>query len=190
MGGMGRTQSGSYAEWVAVPAANVVPVRTTLNGVDLAALPASQAAAWSCRHDSLPVIRGDTVFIRGETSAWGWTAIGLAKRAGAKVIATVRWAERMAVATEYGADEVLLENGDIEEALRGIEPRGADRVLDLIGYGTLKRDLPRYSRNYCMRHFILECEHLVPFEERSDQRMSLGFNARSDSRVRAWAETR
>ena len=55
MGGMGRTRPGSYADYVCVPAANVVPVRSRLDWSELGALPCStswELAPCSSRCDS------------------------------------------------------------------------------------------------------------------------------------------
>src|SRR4051794_8569777 len=46
MGGMGRSIDGSYAEYVAVPEAHVVPFDSALEWTDLAAIPESYATAW------------------------------------------------------------------------------------------------------------------------------------------------
>src|SRR5882724_13276837 len=53
MGGMGRTINGSYAEYVCAPQANVVPFRSTMDWVDLAAIPESYATAWTFLHHNL-----------------------------------------------------------------------------------------------------------------------------------------
>jgi NADPH:quinone reductase-like Zn-dependent oxidoreductase len=53
VGGMARTRNGSYAELVTVPAANVVPVKTTLSWADLAAIPEAYATAWTGLADNL-----------------------------------------------------------------------------------------------------------------------------------------
>lgn len=45
MGGLGRTRNGSYAEYTAAAAANVVPIETSLDWADLAAIPESYATA-------------------------------------------------------------------------------------------------------------------------------------------------
>lgn len=156
MGGMGRSRSGSYAQYVAVPSACVVPVRSTLDWADLAALPESYATAWSCLHDNLSLRRGDTILIRGGTSALGLAALDLARHAGARTIATVRGPERAAAARANGADDVLIENDAIEDAWRGMEPRGADAVLDLIGNSTLRQSLrmTRRGGKVCVAGFL------------------------------------
>ncbi|HEY9026947.1 MAG TPA: alcohol dehydrogenase, partial [Burkholderiaceae bacterium] len=109
MGGLGRTRSGSYAERVNVPAANVVPVRTRLEWGALAALPETWATAWSCLHDNLALRRGQVVLVRAATSALGQAALGLARHAGATVVASVRHVDRAGVALGKGAHHVLVE---------------------------------------------------------------------------------
>ncbi|MEO8151971.1 MAG: zinc-binding dehydrogenase [Rhizobacter sp.] len=156
MGGMGRTRSGSYAEQVSVPAANVVPVRTCLDWAQLAALPESYATAWSCLHDNIGLRRGDTVLVRAATSALGQAALGLAHHAGATVIASVRNAERFELARSKGADHVLVEGSELSANLRSIAPGGVDAVLELIGTSTVLESLQltRRGGRVCIAGFV------------------------------------
>ena len=156
MGGMGRTRSGSYAEQVSVPAANVVPLRSRLDWAQLAALPESYATAWSCLHDNIGLRRGDALFVRGATSALGQAALGLARHAGVTVIASVRSAERAAVARSKGADHVLVEGPELAAGLRAIVPRGVDAVLDLVGTSTVLESLQltRRGGRVCLAGFV------------------------------------
>src|SRR5882724_5644258 len=128
MGGMGRTRNGSYAECVAVPADNVVAVRTRLDWANLAALPESYATAWTCLHDNLGLQRGQTVVVRGATSALGQAALNVARHTGARVIATVRSADRAAVATANGADRVVVEGDQVQARVLDMAPGGVDAV--------------------------------------------------------------
>src|SRR5947209_10322314 len=50
MGGLGRTRNGSYAEYVAAAASNVTPIEASLSWTELAAIPESDATAWSTLH--------------------------------------------------------------------------------------------------------------------------------------------
>src|SRR5262249_18554139 len=79
MGGMGRSIGGSYAELVRVPATNVVPVTTGLDWAQLAAIPESYATAWTFLHHGLEARAGQTIVVRGGTSALGRAAIDLAR---------------------------------------------------------------------------------------------------------------
>src|SRR5947209_10184787 len=78
MGGMGRTINGSYAEYTRVPAANVVRIESGLAWEQLAAIPESYATAWTCLHRNLELRAGQTLVIRGATSALGQSALNIA----------------------------------------------------------------------------------------------------------------
>src|SRR5260370_27138225 len=90
MGGLGRTRNGSYAEYVAAPATNVAAIDTSLSWTDLAAIPESYATAWSVLHGNLELQPGQTLLVRGATSALGQAAVNIASDLGAAVIATTR----------------------------------------------------------------------------------------------------
>src|SRR5579859_199892 len=86
LGGLGRTRNGSYAELVTVPASNVVPVSTALTWTDLVAIPEVYATAWAGLHQNLDLRPGQSVLIRGATSALGQAAVNVAAQTGAEVI--------------------------------------------------------------------------------------------------------
>src|SRR5271155_2174018 len=77
MGGLGRTINGSYAEYTRVRAANVALIDSDLPWSTLAALPESYATAWTCLFRNLEVSAGQTLLIRGATSAFGQAALTL-----------------------------------------------------------------------------------------------------------------
>src|SRR4029077_13111962 len=90
MGGMGRTINGSYAEYTCPPVTNVVPIKTDLPWEEFAVIPESYATAWTCLHRNLEIAKGQTLVIRGATSALGRAAVNLAVDVGAHIIATTR----------------------------------------------------------------------------------------------------
>jgi NADPH:quinone reductase-like Zn-dependent oxidoreductase len=141
VGGMARTRNGSYAELVTVPAANVVPVKTTLSWADLAAIPEAYATAWTGLIDNLALKPGETVIVRGATSSVGQAAVNIAADHGASVIATTRRQERGPRLRELGAGEVLIDDGDIAAQVRAAHPGGADCLLDLVGNAALRDSL-------------------------------------------------
>ena len=156
MGGMGRTRDGSYAQYVSVPARNVVPIRTTLDWATLAALPESYATAWSCLHDNIGIRRGETLLVRGSTSALGQAALDLAAQSGVHVIATVRHAHRAQLATDKGAKWTVVEGDSLHAAVRDIAPAGVDAVLDLVGTSTVleSMQLARRGGRICLAGFL------------------------------------
>jgi NADPH:quinone reductase len=140
MGGMGRTRNGAYAELVTVPAANTVPVETSLSWTDLVAIPEVYATAWSGLRTLLGVVRAETVLVRGATSAVGQAAVNVAADLGATVIATTRNADRAPLLRELGASTVLIDDGDLAASVleRGLS---VDAVLDLVGNSVLRDSL-------------------------------------------------
>ena len=141
MGGLGRFRNGSYAEYTVAPAANVVEIETSLGWTDLAAIPESYATAWMTLHDNLKVQAGQSILVRGATSALGQAAVNIAAEIGARVIATTRREERASFLRALGAESVAIDKGSIAEQVRGLVPGGVDRVLDLVGNGVLRDSL-------------------------------------------------
>lgn len=137
MGGMGRQFDGSYAEYTAVPAANVFPLETTLPWETLGALPEMLQTVHGSLHTGLGVQPGDTLLIRGGTSSIGLTTLAMAKASGATVISTSRSERKRDLLLESGADEVVIDAGELAETIRSKHPDGVDRVLELIGTTTL-----------------------------------------------------
>jgi len=141
VGGLARDRNGSYAELVTVPATNVVTVETGLTWADLAAIPEVYATAWTALHGNLALEPGQSMLVRGATSAVGQAAVNLAVDGGAIVIATTRaegHAERL---RGMGAAEVLIDDGRLAPQVRATRPDGVDAVLDLVGNAVLRDSL-------------------------------------------------
>jgi len=138
MGGLGRTLNGSYAEFTCAPSTNVVPLDSSLDWADLAAVPESYATAWTCLHENMHLHDGHVVFVRGGTSALGQAAINIAANTrNVQVIASTRKPERAGYLRDLGAAQVLVEGPALKEQVRKLYPDGIDSVLDLVGNSTL-----------------------------------------------------
>lgn len=87
MGGMGRTFDGSYAEYAMLPTKNVFPIHSHLRWEELGAIPETYFTAYGSLFQCLQVQSGDTILIRGGTSAAGIAAMQMAKAVGATVLA-------------------------------------------------------------------------------------------------------
>ncbi|MER8188172.1 zinc-binding dehydrogenase [Kitasatospora sp. NPDC094015] len=140
LGGMGRTRNGSYAELVTVPATNVVAVRSQLGWAELAAVPEVYATAWSGLFGNLDLRAGESVLVRGATSALGQAAVNLAVDHGARVLATTRNPAHAALLRDLGAHEVLIDDGRLA-ARTGAAAPAVDAVLDIVGNSTLRDSL-------------------------------------------------
>jgi NADPH2:quinone reductase len=147
VGGLGRSLNGSYAEITSAPATNVVPLTSDLPWEELAAIPESYATAWTSLVGILSIAAGQTVVIRGATSALGQAAVNIAAHAGARVIATTRTAVRAALLRQLGATEVDIEDGSgLSARVRERHPNGIDAVLDIVGNTTLLDSLAMVRR--------------------------------------------
>ena len=146
MGGMGRLINGSYAEMTRIASTNVVPIFSSLSWEELAAISESYATAWSAVCGNLAVSAGQTLVVRGATSALGQAAINIAADNGARVVATTRNAKRRPALEALGASEVLLESPELSKRVRELYPKGVDAVLDIIGNSTVLDSLAMARR--------------------------------------------
>jgi NADPH:quinone reductase len=135
MGGLGRTINGSYAELTVAPASNVIKVQTRLPWEEFAVIPESYATAWMCLYGNLKLKAGETLLLRGATSALGQAALNIAANAGVRVIATTRNEARHAKLLSLGAFRIEREEPRLAERLA--EAKQVDAVLDLVGNSTL-----------------------------------------------------
>jgi NADPH2:quinone reductase len=170
VGGLARDRNGSYAELVTVPATNVVPVTTNLSWTDLAAIPEVYATAWVALYGNLAIERGETVLVRGATSAVGRAAVNLAVDAGATVIATTRTPHRVEQLRDLGATDVLIDDGRLAPQIRASRPRGIHAVLDLVGNSVLRDSLQCVAPRgrVCQVGFLGGLDPVVDFNPLAD----------------------
>ena len=146
VGGMGRSINGGYAELASAPSANVVAIDSELSWEELAAIPESYATAWTSLIGILALDKGQTILVRGATSALGQAAVNIAVHAGAEVIATTRNSSRFPMLETLGATSVLLEAPDLSQQVRAHHPGGIDAVLDIVGNTTVVDSLAMLRR--------------------------------------------
>ncbi|OLF52961.1 zinc-binding dehydrogenase [Pseudomonas chlororaphis] len=138
MGGMQFSRNGSYAEQVTVLRNNVIALDdTALSWAELATLPEAYLTIWGALDKSLAIQRGQTLLVRGGTSSVGMAAIIYAKARGLRVIATTRSAANSQGLYQAGADEVVVDDGNIAQRLG----QQVDAALEVVGASTLRDTL-------------------------------------------------
>jgi NADPH2:quinone reductase len=137
MGGMGRSFDGGYAEYTVVPRTSVIPFHSDLPWEVLGAIPETLQTAYGSLTTGLDLKAGETLLIRGGTSALGLVAASLAKDIGATVLSTTRHADRTQALRDHGVDYALVDTGQIASDVRQILAGGVDAALELIGTPTL-----------------------------------------------------
>lgn len=163
MGGMGRTINGSYAEKTLVPATNVVKIETDMPWEEFAVIPESYATAWTCLHGNLQIEKGQTLLLRGATSALGQAALNIAVNTGLNVIATTRNKGRFEKLVELGAKRIEIEGPRLSKRLP--EVKKVDVVLDLVGNSTLLDSIaiPHRHGRICLAGWLGGLEPIQDF---------------------------
>lgn len=131
---------GGYAEYTAVPAAQVLPVP---DGVDLhtaAALPEVACTVWSNLMMTARLQPGAFLLVHGGGSGIGTHAIQVARELGVRTAVTAGSAEKLALCAELGADLTInYRDEDFVERVR--EAGGADVIFDIMGAKYLDRNI-------------------------------------------------
>ncbi len=139
---LGAGPDGTYAQAVAVPEANLLPMPAQLTAVEAAALPLVLVTAWHMLVGLARIRPGETVLVLAGTSGVGSVAIQVAKLFGAQVIATAQSAklERLRA---LGADQVIDHaQEDIAQRVRQLTAKeGVDVVFEHVGEATWEASL-------------------------------------------------
>jgi putative PIG3 family NAD(P)H quinone oxidoreductase len=126
---------GGYAEKVAVPIGQLLPVPKGVDVVTAAALPEVVCTVWSNVFMIAHLSPGEMLLAHGGASGIGTMAIQLAKAVGAKVAVTAGSEAKLARCRELGADVAVnyRESDFVEEVREATGGAGADVILDIIG---------------------------------------------------------
>ena len=133
MGGMGRSFSGSYAEYALLPVSHVFPVESDLSWEEMGAIPETYFTAWGSLFQCLRLTKEDRLLVRGATCALGYVAIQLAKAIGCTVIGTTHRKEKLKLLEDAGCDDWILDDGSIRGKVKGVT-----KALELVGIRTVK----------------------------------------------------
>lgn len=132
--------AGGYAERVAVPAGQLMPLPPGVDLVTAAAFPEVACTVWSNVVTTAGLRGGETFLVHGGAGGIGTFAIQLASALGARVFATAGSAEKRELCVSLGAERAIdYREEDFVEVLR--EAGGADVVLDNMGAKYLARNV-------------------------------------------------
>lgn len=140
---------GGYAEKVAVPAGQLLPVPKGIDITRAAALPEVVCTVWSNVFMVAHLRPGETLLVHGGSSGIGTMAIQLAKAVGAKVAVTAGTPEKLQRCAELGADHLInyREQDFVAEVKKATDGAGADVILDNMGAKYLDRNVRALAVN-------------------------------------------
>ena len=134
---------GGYAELVAVPVGQLLPVPAGVSLVEAAALPEVTCTVWSNVFMTAALQPGETLLVHGGSSGIGTMAIQLAREVGAHVAVTAGSADKLERCRALGASLLVnYREQDFVDAVRtATGGHGADVVLDNMGAKYLSRNV-------------------------------------------------
>jgi NADPH2:quinone reductase len=134
---------GGYAEYVAVPAGQALPLPEQWSFVEGATLPENAFTVYDNLLVRARLRAGETVLIHGGTSGIGTTAIMFTLARGGRPFVTAGSAAKCQAAIDIGAEAAIdYKTSDfVEKVSQLTEKRGVDVILDIIGGEYLDRDL-------------------------------------------------
>lgn len=132
---------GSYAEYAAVPANRLVKIPDELDFEQAAAAMLQGMTAHYLVHSSYPLKKGETALIHAAAGGVGLLLVQMAKKIGARVIATAGTQEKAQLARDAGADEcIVYTEADFETETQRLTD-GVHVVYDGVGKATFDKDL-------------------------------------------------
>jgi NADPH:quinone reductase-like Zn-dependent oxidoreductase len=146
---LGRRSQGGYAEYVAVPARQLLPIPDGVSFDAAAAVTLSTLTAWHMLVTRAHMRPGEDVLVLAAGSGVGSGAVQIAKQGGCRVFATASTQEKLDRASDLGAD-VLINYAETDfraEIRRLTNKRGVDIVIEHVGEATWEQSVGSLARN-------------------------------------------
>lgn len=134
-GGLGKSQTGNYAQFAVVESHLVALKPTSLSFAEAAAAPLVLITAWESLYDRGRLEKGQKVLIHAGTGGVGHVAIQLAKLKGTQVCTTVGNPDKARLARQFGADETInyQQTDFVQGVLNWTQGEGVDLAFDTVG---------------------------------------------------------
>jgi NADPH:quinone reductase-like Zn-dependent oxidoreductase len=145
---LGYMNDGGYAQFVKVPAANLIALPDGVDFVDGAAFPLTFLTAWHMLLTRARLKAGEDVLVLAAGSGVGQAAVQIAKMHGARVFATAGTEEKLARARALGADAAINHHtDDLPKRIRELtDGRGVNVVIEHVGQATWDRSVRCMAR--------------------------------------------
>lgn len=132
---MSLTGSGAFAEQVAASAYNVMPMPSSMDFTTAAAFSMTYGTSMHALKQRANLQPGETLLVLGASGGVGLAAVEIAKAMGAKVIAAASSAEKLQIAKNAGADELInYSEESLKERLKELTGgQGVDVIYDPVG---------------------------------------------------------
>lgn len=164
-------KGGGFASEIVLPGGIVTPVPAAMGFVEAAAFPVAYGTAHFALEHRGRLQPGETLLVTGATGGVGLAAIETGKMMGARVIAAAGGPEKVAIARQRGADEVIDYRAESlrDRVLALTDGRGADVVFEAVGgkafedsvralgwegrllvVGFASGDIPKVAANYIL----------------------------------------
>jgi NADPH2:quinone reductase len=140
---------GGYAEYVAAPAVQCLPVPKDFSMEQAAVLPETFFTVYLNVVERGELQAEDTLLVHGGSSGIGTTAILLGKALGARVFVTAGNAKKCAACVELGADLAInyREQDFVAAVLAATDRHGANVILDMVGGDYMPRNIEAAARD-------------------------------------------
>jgi len=134
---------GGYAEYVVVPAGQLLPIPGGVDLQDAAGLPEVACTVWSNLALTAHLHQGQLLLIHGGASGVGTHAIQVARALGARVAVTAGSAPKLDLCRELGAEITIAYHDEdfVAQVHEATDGAGADVILDIMGAAYLDRNL-------------------------------------------------
>ena len=132
---VGFVPFGGFAEQVLIKASDCFPKPTGMTMVNAAAFLLAYGTSYHALKDRANLLKDETVLVLGASGGVGLTAVELAKRMGAKVIAAASSREKLALCQQFGADEVIhYQEENLKDRIKELtNGKGVDVIFDPVG---------------------------------------------------------
>jgi NADPH2:quinone reductase len=158
--------AGAYAEFARLPAERAVKIPQEVDSEQAAALMLQGMTAHYLACDTFPLKQGDTALIHAAAGGVGLLLVQIAKKRGARVLATVGSARKAELARQAGADELILysEQDFLAQVKSLTGGKGVQVVYDSVGQATFLKSLDCLAPRGMLVSFGQSSGKVPPFE--------------------------